>query len=171
MHGTGKALTPWKKGDRMERIGRFALEASPEEVFPLLCPVREYEWLPGWACTMVYSDSGVAEKDAIFLTRETLGRGATWTLITYDPPRFVEYLIVSGKDAVIRLSIGLESSGGKSTEVTWRMLFTACSRLGRVILPRHFSQERFDGMMSARKAELSAFLAGRPLARGAGLRT
>jgi hypothetical protein len=26
------------------------VSAAPEAVFPLLCPVREYEWLDGWNC-------------------------------------------------------------------------------------------------------------------------
>jgi hypothetical protein len=35
-------------------------DASPEIVFPLLCPVREAEWVPDWKYRMIYSQSGVA---------------------------------------------------------------------------------------------------------------
>ena len=28
--------------------------AAPAEVFPLLCPVREYEWIEPWSCAMVF---------------------------------------------------------------------------------------------------------------------
>ena len=42
------------------------LKGNPEKVFPLLCPVREYEWVEPWRCDLVYTDSGVAELDCIF---------------------------------------------------------------------------------------------------------
>jgi len=44
--------------------------ASPEKVFPLLCPVREADWIPGWRYTLIYSDSGVAELGCIFTTQD-----------------------------------------------------------------------------------------------------
>ena len=44
------------------------LAASPGEVFPLLCPVREYEWIDVWQCEMIHSASGVAEAGAVFRT-------------------------------------------------------------------------------------------------------
>jgi hypothetical protein len=39
------------------------IEARPEDVFPLLCPVREADWLAGWmdGLEMVHSGSGLAE--------------------------------------------------------------------------------------------------------------
>ena len=42
--------------------------ASPEKVFPLLCPVREADWIPGWRYKLIYSESGVAELGCIFTT-------------------------------------------------------------------------------------------------------
>ena len=42
-----------------------SVDAPPEVVFPLLCPVREYEWLEDWTCEMVFSESGVAEEDCV----------------------------------------------------------------------------------------------------------
>jgi hypothetical protein len=44
------------------------LSFPPDLVFPLLCPVREYEWLDGWECEMIYSTSGIAEDSCIFKT-------------------------------------------------------------------------------------------------------
>ena len=43
------------------------LVASPAEVFPLLCPVREADWLDGWDPLEVWSRSGVAEPDCVFV--------------------------------------------------------------------------------------------------------
>jgi hypothetical protein len=148
----------WMKSSRFERIGNFTLKGPRSAVFPLLCPVLEYQWLPGWKCTMAYSDSGIAEKDAIFHTVEMLGRKAVWTAITYQPDTFIEYLIVSGRAVVVRLSIALESGEGGTTAVTWRMLFTATSMLGRIALSRAFSEASFMKMMNKRENELNHFL-------------
>ncbi len=148
----------WKAGERSERIGRFSLDGKPRDIFPLLCPVREYEWLPGWSCTMAYAVSGAAEKDAIFHTVEAFGKKAVWTLITFQPDGFVEYLIVSGRDAVVRLSISLVENPAGGTDVTWRMLFTTTSLPGKTVVAHAFSEERFRAMMERRQAELGHFL-------------
>jgi hypothetical protein len=43
---------------------RAFIKAPVEQVFPLLCPVRECDWLEGWNCTLLHSGSGLAEKGA-----------------------------------------------------------------------------------------------------------
>ena len=53
---------------------RQTINASPEIVFPLLCPVREVEWLDGWEYKMIYCVSGLIEKGAVFSTANTGGR-------------------------------------------------------------------------------------------------
>jgi hypothetical protein len=35
---------------------------SPEVVFPLLCPVREGDWLENWSHNTIFSKSGFAEE-------------------------------------------------------------------------------------------------------------
>lgn len=61
------------------------LLASPERVFPLLCPVLEKEWAPGWAPSLVISDSGVMEKHCLFITpEEENGRQAIWINSQHD---------------------------------------------------------------------------------------
>ena len=97
----------WKTSQRFQRIKTFDVKGKPEEVFPLLCPVREYEWIPGWSCLMRYSESGVAEKNAVFETTEMMHRKVLWTTVTYEPDRFIEYLLIMGRDALVRLSITL----------------------------------------------------------------
>ena len=55
--------------ETIERTDHFDVPATPDRVFPLLCPVREYEWIPGWECDVLHSVSGVAEEDCVFRTR------------------------------------------------------------------------------------------------------
>jgi hypothetical protein len=150
----------WKKGSRFDREGSFALEARKEELFPLLCPVLEEKWLPHWACTMVYSESGVAELDAVFTTRDH-GLRATWCLITFEPDDLVEYLIVSGSKLVVRLSIALAETGGRpaSTRLTWKMRFTAGSHPVAALAGHQFSEASFAAMLEDRRLQLSHYLA------------
>lgn len=39
---------------RITRTYGQTINASPEQVFPLICPVRETEWLDGWRYRMIY---------------------------------------------------------------------------------------------------------------------
>jgi len=155
----------WKQGQRFERVREISVRAPARQVFPLLCPVREYEWIPDWKCTMVYSRSGVAEQDAVFITPQKFHRKALWTLITYDPPRLVEYLLVMGTEATVRLTISLVEEAGV-TRLTWRFLFTAISVLARHTLPADFTEEKFARMLGAREQQLRAFFSD-TAARGA----
>jgi hypothetical protein len=101
--------------------------APPEAVFPLLCPVREYDWIEGWSCELLHTVSGVAEKGAIFRTAAPSGTGTmTWVITVYDPPRRIEFSCVAEGGAVMRLEIGLRPTG-LGTEVDWRREYTATS--------------------------------------------
>jgi hypothetical protein len=107
---------------------------------------------------MVHAASGVAEKDAVFQTRQAFGKKAVWTAISYEPDRFIEYLVVVGRDAVMRLSITLDATAERSVMVTWRMLFTIMSPFARAVLVKSFSEQGFQKMMKDRQAELSHYL-------------
>ncbi len=147
----------WQQSERFERIAGMTLEAPAAKIFPLLCPVLEYKWLPGWACTMCYSDSGIAEKNAVFHTHETHDKILVWTIIAYRPFSFIEFLVVDGTDTVNRFSISLQEKGN-ITELTWRMLFTATGTAGSQALRHAFTEEKFQKMVDDRKTELAYYL-------------
>src|SRR5208337_1423375 len=63
-------------------------DAPPEKVFPLLCPVREADWVPGWQYRLIYSESGVAEHGCVFITPNEDGTETTWIVTDYDPASF-----------------------------------------------------------------------------------
>ena len=54
------------KATQFEREGVIHSKGTVEEVFPLLCPKREEEWIPGWECETIWSKSGYNEEGAIF---------------------------------------------------------------------------------------------------------
>ena len=100
------------------------IAAPPEAVFPLLCPVREFEWLAGWTCEMIYSTSGVAEENCIFTTSH-----GTWNVDRYEPPRRISFTVVSSEQ-VCRLTITLEPTSARGTKITWRRVFTGLNEAG-----------------------------------------
>ena len=63
------------------------IAAPPERVFPLLCPVREAEWLEGWAdeLEIIHCGTGYAEDGCVFRTRVP-GRPETVRMITRHDP-------------------------------------------------------------------------------------
>ena len=98
-----------------------ALNAAPDAVFPLLCPVREAEWVPGWNPRLVLSASGVAEPGCVFTTPDgETGAGApreaTWVVTAHDPDgRHVAMVKVSPEYLVTRLWIDVQPGEEPST--------------------------------------------------------
>lgn len=97
-----------------------SLTAPPERVFPLLCPVREADWIDGWDPVSVVSASGVAERDCVFVTSEAAGQ-AIWCITRHQPRiGFVEMLKVTPGVTVCRLAIQLFADpSGSRAEITY----------------------------------------------------
>jgi hypothetical protein len=151
----------WIKAVRIDREAAFEIKAGPERIFPLLCPVREYDWIPDWSCEMLYSKSGVAERDAIFATRMMPGRKALWCCVAYEPPRLVEYVFSVGLGGIVRLSISLDEAIPGSTRVTWAMRFTMRPLMAR-LTAKVTSAEGYAAMIDGRRRLLEDYLEGRP---------
>ncbi len=109
---------------RIERTLRWVLDARPTEVFPLLCPIREREWIDGWTADVVHSVSGVAEEGAVFTTTAPGGRRDVWMVARYEPPWRVDYDIVSAVHAR-RLSLTVTEERPGMTAVHVRLTLTA----------------------------------------------
>jgi hypothetical protein len=70
---------------RITREYRQTIRAAPQIVFPLLCPVREAEWLDGWRCHMIFSASGLVEEGAVFSTPSEGEADTVWIVTRHDP--------------------------------------------------------------------------------------
>ena len=55
-----------------------------EHVFPLLCPVREKDWIDGWDYRMIHSKSGLIEQDCVFSTDYTNEIQSIWFVTQYN---------------------------------------------------------------------------------------
>ena len=108
------------KPNRATHTYRQRLCASPAKVFPLLCPVREAEWVDGWLPELVISSSGVAERDCVFITADKLEK-TIWYITRHEPQRwFVEMLKILPGATACRLEIQLSDNGdGCFADVTY----------------------------------------------------
>lgn len=150
--------------NRVTRSYVQRLSASPARVFPLLCPVREADWIEGWDPNLVITESGVAEPDCVFVTAAEPA-DAIWVITRHEPDRLVEMLKISPGVTVCRLTIALRAAGaGCEAEVTYR--HTSLGPAGDAFVAG-FTEAHYVDFMRSWERRLNHYLVtGRALAAG-----
>jgi len=88
------------------------IAASADRLFPLLCPVREYEWIEGWECELVHTASGLVEEGCVFVTRRPGEGTTTWVTTVHDPAaRKLAFVRVTEGRRVVRMALHVEPLG------------------------------------------------------------
>jgi hypothetical protein len=149
---------------RVTRSYTQTLAGPPEEVFPLLCPVRELDWVNGWNPDLVVTESGFSELDCAFVTPGT-PEDAVWVVTHHAPDQgHLELLKLIPGVVVGKIVIRLEAiAEGTSADVSYT--YTALSPHGEAAIDG-FTQEHFDRFMQAWEEELNHYLlTGEKLAR------
>ncbi|MBU1249155.1 MAG: hypothetical protein KKB70_10685 [Proteobacteria bacterium] len=140
---------------RKHLMTEFRVEAGPGAVFPLLCPVREYDWIPFWKCKLLYSVSGLAEKDCVFRTF-FLHRGRElWTCYLHEPDERIGYLRLGG-GRVSRLEVTLRPERNH-TSVSWVTTLTGITRRGNRFIEK-MDQEEYEREIKALGAMLDRYV-------------
>ena len=151
---------------RITRTYRQTIDTSPDDVFPLLCPVREAEWLDGWRYTMIYSQSGLVEEGAVFSTPGD-GEGDTvWIVTLHDAAqRAVEFTRFTPGSRVCVLRLGVSAGDGGRSLVDVSYTYTATSAAGNAFIDR-FTEDTFRGAVTFWERSMNHWLAtGERLAR------
>ncbi len=134
------------------------LAATPETVFPLLCPIREYDWIDTWKCRLIYSDSGYAELDCVFKTDFPAdGPEDAWVVCRHEPPRRIEFVRVNPLRA-IRYTICLREALPGRTEADWSQVFTGLNEEGDALV-RSLDAAAFSRRMDELEKMLNHYLA------------
>jgi hypothetical protein len=142
-------------------------DAPPEKVFPLLCPVREADWVPGWQYRLIYSRSGFAEDGCVFSTPNDAGSETIWMVTHYDPAAFaIAYAWVQPGMIATQLRISLAPAPDGKTSARIRYLYTGLSLAGNTVLD-HYSPEWFHGKMKSWESAINHFLRNGSLIRAA----
>lgn len=128
------------------------------KVFPLLCPVRESQWLQGWKAEVIHSLSGFIEQDAVFITPHKSGSMTMWTVTNYDPEAFkLSFVRATDNVEVVMLDIELEDNGEScKAQVEYRFVPFADGR------KYHLEQSlptKFPAMMDWWEKALNHYLA------------
>ena len=143
--------------NRVSRSYTQHLVAPPEKVFPLLCPVRETEWVNDWNPSLVLSNSGLAETDCVFVT-PAVPEDSLWVVVEHDPVDFrlgILKLIPGIVVCRITVSLAPEGDGGSRAEVTYS--YTSLSSFGDRALGE-FTEAHFNSFMETWENELNHFL-------------
>jgi hypothetical protein len=149
------------KPRRVKHTFTQSIKGTPEQVFPLLCPVREADWIPGWTTDWVISNTGVAEQDCIFQTPPRPGAGGAasiWVITHHDEDAFeVEMIKVTPTFTVGKLQIKLSAQGKTSTNATIAYEFTSLGPLGDTYL-EGFTAQWYEKFMRVWEKQMNHYL-------------
>jgi hypothetical protein len=122
------------------------IEAPPARVFPLICPVRETEWLDGWGeqLEVIHSDSGLAEDGCVFRTRMPGRPETVWMITRHDPAeKVVEFVRVTTGLAATRLRVQVDAGADDSSSVHITYTFTPLGAAGVAFVRETHSEDAF----------------------------
>ncbi len=135
---------------------QHTISATAEEVFPLLCPVREFDWIEEWDCELIYSDSGLAELGCIFSTYNSEdGGNDIWVISSYHSNESIRFIRVNSIRS-IRYDLTLTQDGDK-THILWEQVITALNEQGNEFL-KTVNQSNFDKQIKMLETFLNYYL-------------
>jgi hypothetical protein len=146
------------KAKRVTRTYTQKITAPPDLVFPLLCPVREAEWLDGWRYELIYSESGYAEEGCVFKSIEADGAETFWLITKHDRQKDrIEFARLTPGSRVGKLSIQLTDNPDGTTSSTVSYTFTALTEAGNRFID-DYTEDRFKEAMIWWEKSMNHFL-------------
>jgi hypothetical protein len=146
-----------RKPNRAVRSYVQRLVAPPERVLPLLCPVRESDWIEGWDPKVVLTHSGIVERDCVFVTAAT-PQDAVWMVTRLEPGAGrVEMVKITPEvtACVLRIAVNATADGGSEALVTY--LHTSLGPRGDEFVAA-FTEEFYLGFMQDWERRLNHYL-------------
>lgn len=126
-------------------------------VFPLLCPVREADWITGWNPVVVLSVSGLVEPDCVFVS-DAEPFDAVWYVTRHEPEHgFVELLKITPTVTACKLTIQVrDTQDGCEADVTYS--HTSLGPQGDVLIAS-FTAEYYVQFMREWEDRINHYLA------------
>lgn len=140
-----RPATPIDAG-RITRSHTQRIEAPADVVFPLLCPVRESDWLDGWreAVEIIHSQSGLAEEGCVFRTHQAGRPETVWMITRHDrQERVVEFVRVTAGLVATRLRIAVDEDVDGTSAVHITYTFTPLGPEGRAFVRATYGEGAF----------------------------
>ena len=132
------------------------LNSTPDKIFPLLCPKREYDWIETWKCDILFSNSGFAELDCVFNTEFPGDVKETWVVDKYDKDKCIQFIRFSDI-RVMRYCISLFKNSNGTTSAKWELIVTSLNAEGNIYIEK-FSDVEFANRVKALEKMLNHYL-------------
>jgi hypothetical protein len=132
------------------------LHFTPEMIFPLLCPKREYDWIESWKGHIIYSKSGFAELDCVFSTEFPGDLKEIWIVDRIDENEQIQFVRFT-ESRVIRYRITLiDNNNGTSTAI-WEQTITSLNKEGNMYI-ENFSDTEYEKRTKTLEKMLNYYL-------------
>ena len=146
------------RSKRVTRVYSQTINATPEKVFPLLCPVREAEWLDGWQYDMIYSDSGLVEEGAVFSTPYEGEEDTVWIVTKHDPRNheivFARYT-PNSRTCVLEIAVKPKDENSSTVDISYT--YTGITQAGNDFIDK-FSEDAFLEAVTFWEKSMNYFL-------------
>lgn len=145
------------KSSKLIRSYQQKIEAPIGEVFVLLCPVREKEWLSGWDYKMIFTEGGYAEKGCVFETNNDYGR-FNWIITRHDVKSYEIQFVKTTDSTVVIIDIDLEEASKTVTHCNIQYTFIALKNEAIEDMHRENTEEDFCKHMKIWEESLNYYL-------------
>jgi hypothetical protein len=146
-----------EKPHRVSHTYVQTINGNIKEIMPLYCPVRELDWCENWNPKIVYSNSGLVEKDCIFTTPHG-DSDIVWIVTDYDIEKgHVEMVYHIPGVLVTKLEIQLTSITEGKTKATITYTKSSLSEMGNKAL-EGFTQKEYDTMMDSWEKAMNHYM-------------
>ena len=143
---------------RITRCYRQTINALPGVVFPLLCPVREAEWLDGWQYEMIYSESGLAEEGCVFSTQSDGEPDTVWVISRHEKENhLIEFtrFTPGSRTCVLKVTVTPKDETVSNVDISYT--YTGISVDGNAWLD-NFTEDTFLNAMKFWERSMNHFL-------------
>lgn len=144
---------------RIQRDYVQILQASADQIIPLLAPRREMEWADGWSPNFIYEPPSRSSEEGSIFNLDQEGKPETWIMTKHDLEAHIsEFVRVRSESHVCEIKIRLENAGLNKSKAYLTYRYTALSEQGNAFIERRFTEESFRKMAREWEEELNRFL-------------
>lgn len=146
-----------EKPNRISHTYEQNINGMIKEIMPLYCPVRELDWVENWNPKTVYSNSGVVEKDCVFITPNG-NEDVVWIVTDYDIEKgHAEMFYHVPNILVTKLEIQVTQITETQTKAVLTYSKTSLSEKGDKAL-EDFTRENYEIMMDSWEKAMNHYL-------------
>lgn len=130
---------------------------KPEDIFPLLSPLREAEWSPGFNYNLIFNSQEEDQLDLIFSTKEHEYDTRYWIVVEHVFPTKVKMINFYKDLEVVILDLKLSDNGNGTTSTKIKYSHTSLTKEGEPLVER-FTEDHYIAMMKHWEIAINHYL-------------